>query len=368
MNKKILLPLAFGLCAAVFTACGDDSNPAGGDPNVGDSSSSVIQEQPGLESSSSEAGELNNTVSSSSVEAVAPESSAESVVLDPSVHAPETPTLSSTGVALKWTRSDAGLPSFAANVSIPVEDVDSYTYYGAELTGIDQFKYGRFEARMKMVSFPGTVSSMFLYYDNSDRLNSEPWNEIDIEVLGNNVGRWQSNLITREPDESETCSKDKAGSCKKVTSEGKHLFGFDATKDFHLYTMIWTPEYISWEIDSVEVRRDYLNEAKKQVEFMTETQSLRFNLWASASTSWVGKFTGGELVDGPQTQYIDYVRVYSYDEATKSFKKEWQDDFEGTELDKTHWTTGGWMMDLTRLSKDNVVVEGGYCKMMMSRE
>lgn len=346
MKNKILLPLAFGLCAALFTACGDDNGTNPGEtPN-----SSASVELPG---SSADA------VPGSSADAV-PGSSA----VTPPVTtggAPATPTLDANGNATMWVRSDEGLATFPKNDTISVPNRSDYTYYGAELTGKDQFHYGRFEARMKMASISGSVSSMFLYYDDSYRKGDYVWNEIDIEVLGTNVGVWQSNLITRESDEV-TGKK-----TNNITSEAKHQFGFDATADFHLYGMIWTPEYISWEIDSVEVRRDYVGEKKGQVEFMTEEQSLRFNLWASKSVAWVGKFTGGELANGPVAQYIDYVRVYKYDEATKTFTMDWQDDFDGDELDSEHWSAGNWEMEHVMLNRDNVVVENGYCRLEMSR-
>lgn len=330
MNKKILLPLTLGLCAAFFSACGDDN---GANPS-------------------------ETPASSASVEVPA-----SSAVTTPttSAGAPATPTLDANGYASMWVRSDEGLTALPNNDSVPVADRSAFTYYGAELTGLEQFHYGRFEARMKMVSIPGSVSSMFLYYDDSWQKEDFPWNEIDIEVLGNNAGRWQSNLITRHPD-SETGKK-----TNNTTSEAKHLLGFNATEDFHLYAMIWTPEYISWEIDSVEVRRDYVGEKKGQVEFMTEQQSLRFNLWASKSIAWVGKFTGGELANGPVAQYIDYVRVYKYDEATKTFAMEWQDDFDGNELNSDRWATGNWEMEHVTLDPNNVVVENGYCRLEMTR-
>ena len=246
------------------------------------------------------------------------------------------------------------------NVATEVEDYDNYKYYGAELSGRDQFTYGRFEARMKMVSISGSVSSMFLYYDPSYLLKDEPWNEIDIEVLGTNPGAWQSNLITRYPDEEGKKNP-------KITSEYKTGFGFNSTEDFHLFAFVWTPEYISWEIDSVEIRRDVIGMAKGQVEFMTKEQSLRFNLWASKSASWTGKFTGAELADGPIAQEIDYGRVYSYDTETKTFTKAWQDDFEGDKLDATHWYTGNWNMEKVDLAPENVVIEDGKCKLLISR-
>jgi beta-glucanase (GH16 family) len=192
------------------------------------------------------------------------------------------------------------------------------------------------------------------------------WNEIDIEVLGKGGTMWQSNIITREGDPSIRSN---------TTSESKplHEFGFDATQDFHLYAIVWTPEYVAWEIDSVEIRRDTLgiergtHADKDQVAFLTEKQSLRFNLWASKSTAWVGKFTGDELAAGPQEQVIDYVRVYSYDADTKGFTQLWQDDFDEAYL-SDHWGTGNWEMEKVNLSPFNVVLEDGLCKLRMTRE
>ena len=258
--------------------------------------------------------------------------------------------------------SSAVLELSSSSVVVPV----SYAYYGAELSGKDQFLYGRFEARMKMVSIPGSVSSMFLYYDDSWMKKEYVWNEIDIEVLGKGGTMWQSNIITREGDPSIRSN---------TTSESKplHEFGFDATQDFHLYAIVWTPEYVAWEIDSVEVRRDTLgiergtHADKDQVAFLTEKQSLRFNLWASKSTAWVGKFTGDELAAGPQEQIIDYVRVYSYDADTKGFTQLWQDDFDEAYL-SDHWGTGNWEMEKVNLSPFNVVLEDGLCKLRMTRE
>ena len=258
--------------------------------------------------------------------------------------------------------SSAVLIESSSSVVGPVK----YKYYGAELSGKDQFLYGRFEARMKMVSIPGSVSSMFLYYDDSWMKKEYVWNEIDIEVLGKGGTMWQSNIITREGDPSIKAN---------TSSESKplHEFGFDATEDFHLYAMVWTPEYVAWEIDSVEIRRDTLgiergtHADKDQVAFLTEKQSLRFNLWASKSAAWVGKFTGDELAAGPQEQVIDYVRVYSYDADTKGFTQLWQDDFDGAYL-SDHWGTGNWEMEKVELSPFNVVLEDGFCKLLLTRE
>lgn len=242
---------------------------------------------------------------------------------------------------------------------------DTIVYYGAELAGKEQFKYGRFEACMKMVSIPGSVSSMFLYYDDSWRYDEEPWNEIDIEVIGKSDTSWQSNIITREGDESIT---------KNTSSESVHPSGFKMSEDFHLYAIVWTPEFVSWEIDGVEIRRDTVGGKLRgkhadadQVAFLTETETLRFNLWIAKTAAWVGKFTGDELIDAPKAQWIDYVRVYSYDVTTKTFTQNWQEDFDGTEL-SDRWSTGSHVMENVKLTADNVVVENGYCKLLLTRK
>ncbi len=368
MKAKFLLPLMFGLSAAMWVGCSSDSNGLSPvdtnssssevtDDEKGDVSSSSVKEDGGKSSDSKDTKDSSSSISEDDEVS----SSSDEGGLSSSSQKELTPSEPMDPVKVEIPNT------FAKNESTPVENFANYNYYGAELSGVDQFTYGRFEARMKMVSIPGSVSSMFLYYDDSWKKEDEPWNEIDIEVLGKNKGEWQSNLITRVPD------VDGEKPHNNITSEYVTGFGFDATEDFHLYAIIWTPEYISWEIDSVEVRRDVVGMDRPakvkhdQVAFMTEQQSIRFNLWASKSKAWVGEFTGAELAGGPQTQWIDYVRVYSYDESTKTFKKEWQDDFDGSDL-SDHWTAGNWEMEHVMLSKSNVVVEGGYCKLLMTRE
>ena len=364
MKTKFLLSVA---TLALFAACNDSSSsPTAADQTPSDTPSvntpaadSVQTNIPTPDTTAQDGLEQGPNV-------------VDSIQADKPVDTPKDPATTDTVApvpadTISQAPADTTVPPPADTaVTTPPKEKVSYVYYGAELSGKEKFKYGRFEARMKMVSIPGSVSSMFLYYDESYLYGDEPWNEIDIEVIGTSKEKWQSNIITREG--AESIGK------KQTTSEDKHDFGFDATEDFHLYAMIWTPEYVAWEIDSVEVRRDTLgmkygaHADSDQVAFLTEEQTLRFNLWVSSSTAWVGKFTGDELADGPQVQWIDYVRVYAYDEATKGFTLSWQDDFEGETLSSERWSKGNWEMDLVEYKRKNIVVEDGYCKLMLSRE
>lgn len=227
-----------------------------------------------------------------------------------------------------------------------------YKFYGAELYSRETFKYGRFEARMKMAYAPGCISSMFLYYNESDKTSSPIWNEIDIEVIGKDSQRFQSNIITG-----------KKGA--QIKSEQMLSPGFVLNSDYHTYTIEWTPEYVSWSVDGEVLRKTELGADNEQVENLVKEQSLRFNLWANSSTGWVGKMTH---VNIPITQYIDKITVYSYDTETKQFSEEplWTDDFDS--FNSTRWQKGNWQMDLVTERQSNVVVEDGVLLLNLTKE
>lgn len=219
-----------------------------------------------------------------------------------------------------------------------------YYYYGAELYSQETFKYGRFEAKMKMAYAPGCVSSMFLYYANSDKGGNYIWNEIDIEVIGKKENGFQSNIITG-----------KAGA--QITSEKMHTMTTPPNSEYHTYIIEWTPEYVSWTVDGVEMRRTEAGTTKQQIEAMNgdEKQSLRFNLWIpNTNLDWVGEFKSKNL---PVMQYIDYVKVYDYNTDTQEFTERWTDNFDS--YDATRWNKGDWKMDQSWEKKDNVTVEDG---------
>lgn len=337
MNIKYLLPFAV---AAVMFGCSDDSSTpaAATDPSATDPTAQTPTDPAATDSAATDPAATDP--------AATDPATTDPAATEPAATDPANPS-ASTSVNLgpdDYCKVDPAAPS-----AVAFDATKSYKFYGCELTGRDSYKYGRFEARIKMAATSGTVSSMFLYYDNSYLGEGEKWNEVDIEILGNKPTGMQTNIISGTLE-------------KKVTSEDKPDLGFDATECFHLYGMIWTPEYVAWEIDSVEVRRDSLGMTKAQVEDLTESQSLRFNLWASKTPAWTGAFTGEGL---PVEEHIDYVRVYSYDEATKGFNLLWQDDFEGEDLDLNRWAKGNWDMENVKYRTKNIRVENGFAKIRL---
>lgn len=231
-------------------------------------------------------------------------------------------------------------------------------YSGAELYTLQEYTYGKYEARMKMAAASGTVSSMFLYQNGSERSDAERWVEVDIEVLGKNPSSFQSNIITG-----------KAGA--QVTSEKHHQVNPAADQGFHTYGLEWTPDYVRWTVDGVEVRKTVKgqNDNKNQVANLIGTQGLRFNLWSSESEAWVGPFSDSNL---PLFQFINWVKAYKYTpgqgEGGSDFTLDWTDNFDT--FDANRWGKGDWTFDGNRvdLTDKNIYSKDGMLILALTRK
>lgn len=107
-------------------------------------------------------------------------------------------------------------------------------YSGGEFRTSDFYGYGRFEVSMKAIKNDGVVSSFFTYTGPTD---GNPWDEIDVEILGKDTTQVQFNYYTNG-----------AGG-----HEYMHDLGFDASEDFHTYAFEWYEDKIVWFVDGEEV-------------------------------------------------------------------------------------------------------------------
>jgi len=242
--------------------------------------------------------------------------------------------------------------------------ISAKDYSGAELYTSDTWMYGKFEARMKMAAGSGTVSSMFLYHNDSYLGGSEPWVEVDIEILGKNPNSFQSNIITGygpgdgQPD-------------RKVTSEDHHQINPASNESFHTYGMEWTPDYVAWTLDGKVVRKTIKGQNdKNQVQDLgKKRQGLRFNLWSHEDAGWVGAWNDNIL---PVYQFINWVKVYKYTpgagENGSDFTPDWSDDFDT--FDNSRWQKGDWTFDGNRvdISPSNIFVKDGMAIIALTKK
>jgi len=142
--------------------------------------------------------------------------------------------------------------SLCAMLSCPVM-VAAKNYKGAELRTREAYTYGRFEVHLKSAQREGMLSSFFTYHDGGGS-----WNEIDIEILGRYTDDVQFNTIT--PGQTNHLRH-------QPTPFNPHL-------DFHTYAFEWTPEYVAWFIDGVEVYR----QTETHVATLNRPQKIMMNI------------------------------------------------------------------------------------------
>lgn len=188
----------------------------------------------------------------------------------------------------------------------------------AEVYTNEAYQYGRFSASVQFAPGSGVVSSFFLWKDGSEVAGTF-WNELDFEKLEEEC-RVETNAIYGEPEE--------------IAPERATLSG-DLCAEYHTYTYEWTPEYIAWSVDGVELRRETSEVATAFMENAQTGMQLRFNVWPGDAT-FGGEFDAAIL---PVYQYIDWVEYSSYENG--SFELQWREDFEQNTL-PAGWSLGSW--------------------------
>lgn len=229
------------------------------------------------------------------------------------------------------------------------KNTTSVPLYGAEVHSLDTVHFGKFVIKMKLLSKPGTVSSFFTYDNQSWQGEGRPWREIDIEAIGIKPDLLQTNLITGELD-------------KRIHSEHKH--SIDKLTDFHTYTLEWTPDHISWNIDGTEIHREEAATSQQVVDMRDTPQTYRMNVWISEAIGWVGKFEPSSL---PAYQVVDWIEYYQYQEDG-SYQLQWRDDF--STFDSKRWGKGDWTFpgNLVTFSPNNAFIKDGQLVLMLSAE
>ncbi|MBN2192614.1 MAG: family 16 glycosylhydrolase [Polyangiaceae bacterium] len=200
------------------------------------------------------------------------------------------------------------------------------------------YQYGRFEASVRFPAGSGVIGAFFLWKDGSE-VEGTFWNELDIEKVGADCAL-DTNAFYGNPERVHTMSI-------PVTA--------DLCAGFHTYAYEWTPEYIAWSLDGVEIRRETGETAAAYAENATEGMQIRFNLWPG-NASFGGVFDPSIL---PVYQQIDWVEYSSY--ANGSFEPLWREDFDASTA-PTGWTEGTWdsPKGLSTRSPANVSFADGF--------
>jgi cellulose synthase/poly-beta-1,6-N-acetylglucosamine synthase-like glycosyltransferase/beta-glucanase (GH16 family) len=156
--------------------------------------------------------------------------------------------------------------------------------------------YGRVEARMKAARSVGVVTSVFTYTGPSD---GNPWDEIDIEVLGRDTTMLQTNYITDGQGGHETTIQ----------------LGFDAAEDFHDYAFEWSPHAIHWYVDGKRVHSEH----GVRGPLPSHPGRISANLWPGKEVRhWLGDFQLGRNPIEAQYESIGWIPQRSLHRGSRS--------------------------------------------------
>ncbi len=155
-------------------------------------------------------------------------------------------------------------------------------YASGEYRTNNLYGYGLYEGRFKAAKGSGTVTSLFTYTGPSD---SQPWDEIDFEVLGKNTTQMQLNYFTNGVGGHETIIN----------------LGFDSSAAFHTYGFEYRATYIKWFVDGVLVH----TETGSRGPLPTHTMKLMVNFWPGIGVDgWLGPFS----YTGPLSAQYDWLK------------------------------------------------------------
>ena len=132
-----------------------------------------------------------------------------------------------------WRKNNCTFTGDKMQLSIDTDN-GNLPYSGGEYRTRKFYGYGRYEVSMKAIKNDGVVSSFFTYTGPTDK---NPWDEIDIEILGKDTTRVQFNYYTNG----------------RGKHEHMHDLGFDASEEFHTYAFEWYEDKIVWFVDGEEV-------------------------------------------------------------------------------------------------------------------
>ncbi|KAJ8568189.1 hypothetical protein K7X08_020911 [Anisodus acutangulus] len=143
-------------------------------------------------------------------------------------------------------------------------------FSGSGVISTEYYNYGFFSASIKLPAIYTAGIVVAFYTSNVDTFEKNH-DELDIEFLGNVNGqpwRFQTNLYGN-------------GSVSRGREE-RYRMWFDPSKEFHQYSIIWTPKNIIFYIDETPIREVNRHPAMGG-DFPSKPMSLYATIWDASS-------------------------------------------------------------------------------------
>ena len=164
--------------------------------------------------------------------------------------------------------------------------IGNIPYSGGEYRSKNFYGYVKYEVSMKAIKNDGVVSSFFTYTGPSD---GNPWDEIDVEILGKDPTKVQFNYFTNG------------------TGNHEYMYdlGFDASEDFHTYGFEWFEDRIVWYVDGEEVYSAEENIPSVEGKIM-------MNAWCGTGVDgWLNPFDDSNMPLAAEYEWISFTEAKS---------------------------------------------------------
>lgn len=148
----------------------------------------------------------------------------------------------------------------------------SRPYRSGALASPATYQHGRFEADIKAARGGGLVTGFFLH-------RAHPRQEIDLEITGDDPTSVLLNVYFNPGDTGTSAAYGYRGSPCRI-----HL-GFDASTEFHRYSIEWKPDSITWAVDGCVIHQ---RGSWDPTPIPHLPMKLHFNLWTPRSRELAG--------------------------------------------------------------------------------
>jgi beta-glucanase (GH16 family) len=203
-----------------------------------------------------------------------------------------------------------GAYSFSAADNVAAKPLSS----GELRTIYNNFRYGRYEVRMKAPVASNFIHTMFTYRAPAYLL----WREIDIEIQAAPTNTFISNIIVAPPGTRVWSGNIEDATTKypypAATGGNMALPALNTTTDFHTYAFEWLPDSVKWYVDGTLIRTKVNGVGKNALQVPKESTKIIMNLWVFTSKN----LGGGDpaLNTYPIKAEYDWFRFYKWNNDT----------------------------------------------------
>lgn len=178
------------------------------------------------------------------------------------------------------------------------EDYHDKKFTSARLLSKADWKYGKFEARIKVPAGRGTWAAFWMM-PGAWSFNDGNWPDVGEFDIMEHVGH--------DPGVIHASAHSRDYQWQKGTQKTNTIHIKDATEAFHSYTWEWTPEFVKAYVDD-QLYFEYKNEGLGETKWPYE-KPFYLILNVAIGGAW-GSAQGIDEDALPQVMEVDYVRVY----------------------------------------------------------